>query len=113
MVNKVATVESQTSSKRPTTTKPRANLQRNPSIFGVPLPQPQVQPPLETRPPPTVATAAPPATPQTKTLRRVKPRPANFARRISFGSLVPSEQEDRNLGNGRGGLELGSAFQLH
>jgi hypothetical protein len=94
--------------------KPRANLQRNPSIFGAPLPQAQVQPVVEIRPPPTVAAAATPATPQTKTLRRVKGRPANIARRISFGSLVaPLDPQNGGPDNGRGGLGLGSAFQLH
>ncbi|KIM80492.1 hypothetical protein PILCRDRAFT_534457 [Piloderma croceum F 1598] len=133
-VKKVAIVNNNGSTtaaaaKRPTSStmaKPRANLQRNPSIFGAPLPQPQVQPAAETmRPPSTVVTAAtaPPAptpaatttaTPQTKTLRRVKVRPANFARRISFGSLAaPSEPQSGDVESRRGCFELGSAFQLH
>jgi transcription factor SPN1 len=121
--------------KRPSSTmakQPRANLQRNPSIFGAPLPQlpqPQSQPLAQAemtmmRPPSTVLPPAPapaPAvattTPQTtKTLRRVKARPANFARRISFGSLVApstSESQSGEVEGRRGCFELGSAFQLH
>lgn len=98
-------------------TRLRANLQRNPSIFGAPLPQAQVQP-TEVKPAHTTTAPSTPvvsATPQTaRTLRRMKARPANFARRISFGSLVPPpEEKDSSLDAGRGGLELGSAFQLH
>lgn len=109
-VKKAAATNGSTAPKHPSSTKPRANLQRNPSIFGAPLPQPQIQPPSTVVAAPAVA----PATPQTKTLRRVKARPANFARRISFSSLVaPSEPQNGELDNRRGCLELGSAFQLH
>ena len=85
----------------------RANLQRNPSIFGAPLPQPPS--PQESRVPASSLVQ--------KTLRRTKPRPSAFglARKISFGGLLPSEEGSGAPCSPRltGGLELGSAFQMN
>lgn len=91
----------------------RANLQRNPSIFGAPLPQPPSA--QESRiPAPSPMQISSPAQ---KTLRRTKPRPTGFglARKISFGGLLPAEEGSGAPCSPRlaGGLELGSAFQMN
>ena len=91
-------------------TRQRANLQRNPSIFGAPLPPPPPSP-QETRIP------APAPSFMQKTLRRTKPRSSAFglARKISFGGLLPPEEGSGAPCSPRltGGLELGSAFQMN
>ncbi|KZP25227.1 hypothetical protein FIBSPDRAFT_950591 [Athelia psychrophila] len=104
-------------------THPRANLQRNPSIFGAPLPAlplpasssapaPLTRPFLSTS---TTTTSNSPRgspmplnTPSTpaRTLRRVPRVPAELGRRIEFGGLLASP------GGGERGMGLGSAFQL-
>jgi transcription factor SPN1 len=125
-------VKTKTSKKNPLATnntpqqgrKPRMNLQRNPSIFGAPLPC-AMPPPPEPRPSPEEPSReeiAPPETPRlmpkTKTLRRVKGTPS-FAvnpRRISFNSLpAPGDDGDADFEGGLselGGRGLESAFQL-
>ena len=121
------------------TSRSRANLQRNPSIFGPELPNPQIVPPSPAstrvvrstthvlpRTPASPAvyravpsspyniTAIPPVTPQsTKPSRRSRPTAplprASLARKISFGDLMATDEE---VGGGSG-AGLGSAFQLH
>ncbi|GJE88725.1 hypothetical protein PsYK624_048080 [Phanerochaete sordida] len=117
--------------------KPRANLQRNPSILGPELPNPQRTPqsPVATRShsgasayprrpaspavyhavpaSPYNLTSIPPVTPSghrsSRRSRQTAPLPrAPLARKISFDSLSPSQGE-----NGGSGEGLGSAFQLH
>ncbi|EMD34025.1 hypothetical protein CERSUDRAFT_117538 [Gelatoporia subvermispora B] len=124
------------------TLRPRANLQRNPSILGPELPQPQhtiampatpryatrsegrrprkTPKPLETPNSPlknSLPSQNSPIvvqTPQSKGLRRVKgsrlPQ-RQLARKISFGSLVPQDEENTEPGVGAG-FGLGSAFQM-
>lgn len=94
--------------------RPRANLQRNPSIFGAPLPAlsapPAPAPALQAPPQPQ----GPPPTPREtreRTLRRTHAA-ADVGRRISFGSLVPSSPASPQRAGGAAGA-LGSAFQLH
>lgn len=92
--------------------KPRANLQRNPSILGGELPRPQPMLPPQvpsTRPQLPLPNSATPG----RRIRRM--RATSFAReparRISFGSLVASP-EDHHHGAANFGGDLGSAFQL-
>ena len=120
-----------TTTRRPT--KPRANIQRNPSILGGELPhlQTPLEPPTPIRRTPRSARltthlspkspdAAPlegafPATPvSARPVRRTKgsrlPN-APIGRKISFGSLAsPTEEGSKRLSDAAHGLE--SAFQL-
>jgi len=134
-----ATKPSKTSSVQ-SSTKPRMTLERNPSMLGPELPNPQPTLPLpatlrSTRnsgrqlpkspdlprgspmcasPATRIPTLSSPQTPGTKSLKRTKAsiptsrRPP--ARKISFGSLAPS-LEDQCISGGAA-LGLGSAFQL-
>ncbi|OBZ72164.1 hypothetical protein A0H81_07638 [Grifola frondosa] len=115
-------------------TRPRANLQRNPSILGeeLPMPQPNLPLPATVRSTPRVKTRKSPKTysptdttpggaaqspalaQQPRSLRRTKgpnPTKCTVARKISFGSLASPVGEE-NIGRGAGS-GLGSAFQLH
>jgi hypothetical protein len=124
---------------QPRTSRPKANLQRNPSILGPELPNPQLvptSPPAARRlrfptgdvpkipaspvvyqpvsPSPYSISSIPPVTPQSsRALRRSRPTAplprASLARKISFGNLI-STQDEMSSGSGAG---LGSAFQLH
>ncbi|EGN98902.1 hypothetical protein SERLA73DRAFT_73486 [Serpula lacrymans var. lacrymans S7.3] len=110
----------------------RANLQRNPSIFGAELPRAQVTPPFPS-PIPRVQALSPssPASREKANRRISTPTHSAFnltstpmipfsphaprtlrraARRISFGSLA--SQGDEGGSGGGCGLGLGSAFQL-
>ncbi|KAF7977517.1 hypothetical protein HWV62_3502 [Athelia sp. TMB] len=110
--------------------KGRINLQRNPSMFGAPLPALVLSPPsrapalaspiittaaasprntTDASPMPLDTPAPAPATPNRK-LRRVPRVPAEVGRRIEFGGLVPGSPR---AGGGSGSAGLGSAFQLH
>ncbi|KAF7970087.1 hypothetical protein HWV62_25076 [Athelia sp. TMB] len=122
--------------------KPRLNLQRNPSMFGAPLPALVLSPPPRAPAPavpntntlahlasPMVTAAASPhtaspmpldtpapapATPNRK-LRRVPRVPAEVGRRIEFGGALalPGSPRAGGGGSGSGSAGLGSAFQLH
>ncbi|KAI0749796.1 hypothetical protein C8Q80DRAFT_1100527 [Daedaleopsis nitida] len=118
--------------------KPKANLQRNPSIFGPELPSatstvncdcqgatPSIRSRRQTRlsPPhasspyqsphrfPTPSAMTPvPSTPALRPSRgRKGPSGATVGRKISFGSLAAPQEENAGLG---AGLGLESAFQL-
>lgn len=118
--------------------KPRANLQRNPSIIGPELPNPQRTPqsPVASRtrsggsaasrrPDSPVVYSAVPASPYTlasippvtpsphRSSRRNRPTAplprTSLARKISFGSLMSGVEET----SGGSGAGLGSAFQLN
>ncbi|EKM58359.1 uncharacterized protein PHACADRAFT_252616 [Phanerochaete carnosa HHB-10118-sp] len=118
--------------------RPRVNLERNPSILGPELPNPQRTPqsPVVNRSRPSTntvlrrpassavydavpaspynLTSIPPVTPTShkasRRSRQAVPLPrASLARKISFGSLV-SQHEETGGGSGAG---LDSAFQLH
>jgi transcription factor SPN1 len=102
--------------------KPRMNLQRNPSIFGAPLPCTMPPPPEPRHSPESPSRAetntALPETSKPKTLRRTKGS-SSFAvnpRRISFNSLpMPGDDDDADFEGGLtelGGRGLESAFQL-
>jgi len=98
------------------TAKPRANLQRNPSILGGELlnPQPHLSPATHRMSISSEESArnSPESPVAYKSLRRVKAtsfaRP--MARRISFNNLVTAQEE--NCEPYGAGLGLGSAFQL-
>jgi hypothetical protein len=95
-------------------TRPRANLERNPSILGGELPKPQAQlsPPMSVDGEEPGRNASELSTAH-RTLRRVKAKSFAVhpvARRISFGS-VGSPQEENFEPHGAG-FGLGSAFQL-
>lgn len=111
----------------PVRSKPRMNLQRNPSMFGaelpnlhMPTPVRQVSPPRSVRapsPPPTVLNSAKTSPP--RTLRRVKRLAPS--RKIEFGAPLHSDDTDAD-GEFDGqellrpprrlSPDLGSAFQL-
>ncbi|KAG7089459.1 hypothetical protein E1B28_011144 [Marasmius oreades] len=110
-------------------TRPRMNLQRNPSIFGEELPHLHIPSTSTSRAlvEPVQHAARSPSTPtpcadtpevvptdpqrKVKTLRRVKRLAPS--RKISFGSLVPPAGEDViEEDNEDNGKMLGSAFQL-
>lgn len=107
--------------------RPKANVQRNPSILGPELPSCQTAAPRITPAPvqpyqrlhhsrtqcPTTTPCTPvPGSPTHRSPRRARAPSgrAPVGRKISFGSLAPP-QEEENVGFGAG-LGLGSAFQL-